>query len=130
MSGGTVMDHMQSLPHQNDQNVIRHLQNLGEYLDKEGNSREFFLYCSGLKFRTLNSHVHLKAKIVLILIKILHLFHFCSEHLPIFLHREIHQHKKSNHAFSEISCFRRCRHQDEGGTDHGAGQHPRSEQTD
>ncbi|CAI4229027.1 unnamed protein product [Auanema sp. JU1783] len=28
MSGGTVMDHMPSLPHQNDQNVIRHLTNL------------------------------------------------------------------------------------------------------
>ncbi|VDL74327.1 unnamed protein product [Nippostrongylus brasiliensis] len=27
MSGGTVMDHITSLPHQNDQNVIRHLTN-------------------------------------------------------------------------------------------------------
>lgn len=35
MSGGTIMDTMTSLPHQNDQNVIRHLTNLGKSLKNE-----------------------------------------------------------------------------------------------
>ncbi|VDM70030.1 unnamed protein product, partial [Strongylus vulgaris] len=32
MSGGTVMDHITSLPHQNEQNVIRHLTNFAVFL--------------------------------------------------------------------------------------------------